>query len=106
MAGKDAIIESIRAIGEVEKMRENADFILLSVDAPQDLRYQRAIARKSAKDAISWEKFQEQEALEAANQDPTQQNVSACQALADVYLINDGGVEQLWKQIEDKVIGL
>lgn len=106
MSGKDAIIESIRAIGEVEKMRENADFILLSVDAPQDLRYQRAIARKSAKDAISWEKFQEQEALEAANHDPTQQNVSACQALADVYLINDGGVEQLWMQIEDKVIGL
>lgn len=68
--GKNAIIESIRALGEVEILKKKSDFLLLSVDADQKLRYERAIRRNSSKDQITWEHFQEQEALEAENQDP------------------------------------
>lgn len=102
--GGDAIIESIRTLWEVEKMRENSDFILLSVDADQQLRYQRALARKSTKDNISREKFCEQEALEADNQDPTKWNIKACQALADVHLTNNGDYTDLYRQIELKIL--
>ncbi|MBQ9554096.1 hypothetical protein IJU97_03975 [bacterium] len=51
-------------------MKKQPDFILLSVDADQKVRYERALSRNSEKDHISFEKFQEQEALEASNQDP------------------------------------
>lgn len=97
--GKDAVIESVRTLGEVEKMRENPDFILLSVDADQQLRYQRALLRKSEKDAITREKFQEQEALEAENKDLTKANITACQQLADRHLYNNGNIKELYDQL-------
>lgn len=100
VTGKDAIIESVRTVGEIERMRANADFLLLSVDANQELRYQRALKRGSTKDNISREKFQEQEALEADNQDTTKGNIKACQHLADIHLENNGTREELYAQID------
>lgn len=102
-AGKNAIIESLRAVWEVQALRGKSDFVLFAVDAPQELRYQRAILRNSAKDQISWEKFQQQELLESENQDPNLQNISACQKMADVVLENDGTLEELWSQIDEKI---
>lgn len=99
-AGKPAIIESIRALGELETLKKKADFLLLSIDADQRLRYERALLRNSEKDQVSWEKFQEQEALEADNQDPAKQNVPACQKLADIQIDNNGSLEQLYEQID------
>lgn len=97
--GKNTIIESLRTVWEVQKLKEKSDFLLLSVDASQKVRYERALLRNSAKDQISREKFQEQEALEAHNQDPTQGNILACQSLADVHLDNNGTFEALYQQI-------
>lgn len=105
-AGKDAIIESLRAIGEVASLKKKSDFLLLSVEADQRLRYGRALLRNSEKDQVSWEKFQEQEALEANNQDPAMQNVPACQALADIHLDNNGSLEALYEQIDRLAINL
>ena len=59
-----------------------------------------ALLRNSEKDQVSREKFQEQEALEADNQDPAKQNVPACQKLADIHLDNNGSLEELYKQID------
>lgn len=101
--GKPAIIESIRALGELEILKKKADFLLLSIDADQRLRYERALLRNSEKDQVSREKFQEQEALETDNQDPAKQNVPACQKLADIHLDNNGSLEQLYEQI-DRVV--
>ena len=100
-SGKDAIIESIRAIGEVESLKKNSDFILLAVNANQKLRFERAIARKSASDFVSFEKFQEQERLESENSDPTKQNINACIKLADFIVNNDWNIENLHKQLDE-----
>ena len=101
--GQDAIIESIRTVGEVEALKKKSDFLLLSVDADQRLRYERAIKRNSAKDQITWEHFQEQEALEANNTDPNKGNILACQKLADIQFDNNGSLEELYEQI-DRVV--
>ena len=98
--GQNAIIESIRTIGEVEALKKKSDFLLLSVDADQRLRYERAIKRNSAKDQITWEHFQEQEALEANNTDPNKGNILACQKLADIQFDNNGSLEELYEQID------
>ena len=102
-AGKPAIIESIRALGELETLKKKADFLLLSIDADQRLRYERALLRNSEKDQVSREKFQEQEVLEADNQDPAKQNVPACQKLADIQIDNNGSLEELYEQIQKKL---
>ena len=98
--GQNAIIESIRALWEVEKLKENTDFILLSIDADQRTRYERALLRKSEKDQISWEQFLEQERLEAENSDPSKQNIIACQKLADIQLNNNWTEEELYLELE------
>lgn len=99
--GNDAIIESIRAIWEVESLKKNSDFILLAVNADQKTRYERAIARKSESDFVSFEKFQEQEALENINTDPSKQNISACTNMANYVVNNDWNLEELHKQLDE-----
>ena len=39
--GKNAVIESIRAIGEVNALRSKGNFYLFAVDADREVRYQR-----------------------------------------------------------------
>ena len=97
--GKDAIIESIRTIWEVESLKANTDFILLAVNADQKSRFERAIARKSASDFVTFEKFQEQERLESENSDPSKQNINSCIAMADYIINNDGSIEDLHAQL-------
>lgn len=87
----------------MEALKKKSDFLLLSVDADQRLRYERAIKRNSVKDQITWEHFQEQEALEANNTDPNKGNILACQKLADIQLDNNGSLEELYEQI-DRVV--
>ena len=76
-------------------------FTLLAVDADQKIRYDRAIGRGSSTDKVSFEKFQEQEAVEMTSTDPTKQNLGRCMELADVRLVNDGTVEEFHAQIDD-----
>ena len=100
---ENAIIESIRTVWEVELLKKQPDFILLSVDADQKVRYERALSRNSEKDHISFEKFQEQEALEASNQDPNKWNILACQKLADISLENDGDTALLFSRLDESL---
>ena len=100
-SGKDAIIESVRAIWEVESLKKNSDFILLAVDADQKLRFERATARKSASDFVSFEKFKEQEELENKNPDTSKQNILACINMADFIVNNDWNIEDLHKQLDE-----
>ena len=98
---KNAIIESIRTVWEVQLLKKQPNFILLSVSADQKLRYERAVQRNSEKDHVNFEKFKEQEDLEAANQDINKGNILACQALADIQLENNGTADILYKKIDE-----
>jgi dephospho-CoA kinase len=99
--GKDAIIESIRAVGEVEALKSYQNFLLLAVDADQSLRYERAITRGSESDHVSFEKFQAQETAEMNNTDPTQQNVAKCMEMADFTVYNNGEMSALYQQVDE-----
>ncbi len=100
---KNAIIESVRTVWEVELLRKKDNFILLSVDAEQELRYKRAVERNSTKDHISFEKFKEQEALEASNEDINKWNIKACQKLADIEIQNNWNMKELYESIENMI---
>ncbi len=95
------VIESIRAIGEAEMLKQKENFTLLGLDAPIKLRYQRIVERGSSTDNVTFEEFVKQEESEMDNEDPTHMNLKGCLALADYVIINDGSVEQLHKRIEE-----
>jgi len=45
LQNKPAVIESIRTLGEIETIRQHPDIVLLGVDAPRQLRYERIVLR-------------------------------------------------------------
>lgn len=97
--GGDAVIESLRAIGEVKKLKEFGDFYLFSVDAEPFLRYERIQKRASETDKISYAKFLSNESREMKSDDYTKQNLSACTILADYKFENNGSIENLNEKV-------
>ena len=99
--GQNAILESIRAVGEVDLLREKGHFFLFSVDADPKTRYSRICSRANETDHIGYEKFLSDEQREFANEDPTQGNIKRCMELADFTFDNNGTLDQLKKQIDE-----
>lgn len=91
----DCIIESLRAIGEINVLKEQEGFVLLAVDANQGIRYVRSQSRKSETDKVSFEKFKKDEEKEMFSMDPNKQNLSECIKLADFKIENNGTLEEL-----------
>ncbi|MFC1614193.1 AAA family ATPase [Gemmatimonadota bacterium] len=95
-----AVVVSIRNPGEVEVLRRKQDFILVGVDAPLELRFERARARGRPEDPSSLEKFVAQERAELAGS-AHQQQLDACFAMSDRVLVNDGSLEDLYRKVEE-----
>lgn len=100
-SGKNTIIESIRAIGEVEALKGKENFYFFAIDADPKIRYERVVIRGSETDKISYEEFISNEQREMTNTDPTKQNIGKCMQLADHVFTNDGTLEELNTQIEE-----
>jgi dephospho-CoA kinase len=101
---KDAIIESIRTLGEAESLRNKGKFILLSIDADIKERYERIKKRASSTDNISFEDFKKQEEVEYSNPDVNKQNISACMKVSDYTIKNDSTKEELYLKIDELLL--
>ena len=99
MDGGNAVIESIRTVGEAEALKERGG-TLLAVDADERTRYTRICGRGSTHDNVTFEEFQAQEAREMHSDDPNKQNISAVIRMADVMIENNGTLAELHATIE------
>ncbi|HEX2792496.1 MAG TPA: AAA family ATPase [Candidatus Paceibacterota bacterium] len=97
--GGDALIESVRAIGEAEFLRANGAF-LLAVDADRKLRYERIHARGSSTDHVDFDTWVAQEEKELASTEPNEMNVIGVMHVADYRIENDGSLEELHEKVE------
>lgn len=97
--GRNCVIESIRTPGEVVSLKSKGNFILLAVDANDEIRYQRIQTRNSETDQVSLETFRQNEAREMDSQDPNKQNLRKCIEVADYTLRNDEDIEDLTKNV-------
>lgn len=97
--GKDAVIESIRTVGEVQELRKKG-MLLLSVDADPQIRYSRVQFRKTETDNVSFETFMEHELRESEGDDPGKQNLRHTVKLADYHVTNDGSIDDLKMQVD------
>jgi dephospho-CoA kinase len=98
--GENAIIESLRAVGEIEILRKKGKFILLAIDADSKIRYERISQRGTTTDSISFEKFIADEEKEMESDDPNKQNLKKCIEMADFKIENNGTIEELNSKIE------
>lgn len=81
-------ITSIRHPDEINELRKRNDFILINVDAPRQMRFERMRKRNRPGDPETLEKFIELEKRESQNGGSGQQ-LSKCAEMADVNFIND-----------------
>lgn len=101
--GRNSIIESIRTPGEVEYLKKQGDFLLIAVDADPKIRYDRIVLRGSTTDKVSYETFLANEKREFTSTDPNKQNLSVCIDNADIVLNNNGSIDELIKQLIEKI---
>lgn len=94
-----AVIDSIRNPREVETLRAQKGFILLAIDAPADVRYQRVKARGRKESAATLEEFIQKEAEEMTTAEIGQQ-LQTCLAMAEAKIINDGTIQDLHQKLE------
>ncbi|MDR2426641.1 MAG: dephospho-CoA kinase [Endomicrobium sp.] len=88
MEDKNYCITSIRHPDEVNELRKRKDFILINVDAPKNIRFERMRKRKRTGDPETFEKFIEFEKRESQNEG-TGQQLTKCAKIADMIFIND-----------------
>ncbi|MDR1696027.1 MAG: AAA family ATPase [Endomicrobium sp.] len=102
-------ITSIRHPDEVSELKKRKDFILINVDAPQSVRFERMKKRKRPGDPETLEKFIELEKKESQPSGSGQQ-LTKTAGMADMTFINDygsldelqAGIDKLLKQISEK----
>ena len=93
------VVDSIRSPFEVEELRKNRDFILVGVDAPIELRFERLLKRDRLGDAKTLVDFKLQEEMENLKDD-TNQQLDKCLEMADKIIVNDGELEDIHKKID------
>lgn len=98
--GRNAIIESIRTLGEIDALSQKAHFQLWAVDADPKIRYQRAVIRNSETDHVDYETFIANEQREMTSTDPNKQNLSECIRRANAVLYNNGTMDELFAQTD------
>lgn len=95
----NSVIDSIRNLSEVEYLRTQEGFILLAIDAPVELRYERVKARGRNESASTLEKFIAKEE-EEMRQGERGQQLKACMNAADYRVTNEGSLEDFFKKLE------
>jgi dephospho-CoA kinase len=94
-------ITSIRHPSEVQELKSKKSFILINVDAPQKVRFQRMLKRKRHGDPQTIEKFIELEKKESQSSGSGQQLLKTAE-LADIIFINDfDEIEILERKIDE-----
>lgn len=98
------IINGFRNLAEVKYFRnlKNKKFVLIGIDAPQKLRFERGLRRKRIADSEIFEEFvkRDERSMGARNVDYTQ-NIKACIDQADKIIINDGSIKELDQKIDN-----
>jgi dephospho-CoA kinase len=94
-----SVVDSIRNPEEIKELRKNKDFILVGVDAPVEIRFERAKKRgrnESAKTLSEFKTVEQKENLK----NPANQQLDNCLKLTDKMLLNDGSLKKLHKKID------
>jgi len=95
----NTVVDSIRNPHEVEYLRTHNDFILLAIDAPVEIRFERAKKRGREESVSSLQEFIAKEAEEMTNRQ-TGQQLKNCIQLADFKIQNDSTLENLYEKLE------
>ena len=99
----NAVIESLRAVGEVEYLKAQRIF-LIGVDAEQRIRYERVARQDDELAHMSFEDFQAMEEHERSATEEWDMNVFEVVKRADVCIINNGLLEEVHAAVDQALV--
>lgn len=100
---KKAAITAIRTPEEVQFFRQHLpNFKMIFVDADPEVRYERAVARGTEKDKVDKAEFMRVEKKETTG-DNTHMNHNLVRQASDYVIMNDKGLDELHKKIDEIV---
>jgi dephospho-CoA kinase len=100
-----SVVDSIRGPAEVAVLRRAPGFVLLGIDAPIALRFERSRQRARLGDGATLEEFAAKEARENAATESGQQ-ILKTMALADRTVVNDGTLADLAGRLHEALASL
>jgi dephospho-CoA kinase len=95
----NAVVDSIRNSREAAFLKKQKGFLLLGIDAPAALRFERVKQRGRDESAATFEEFSAKEKEEMASSQ-TGQQLAACMKMADLIILNDGTLDDFHKKLE------
>ena len=99
------ILSGLRAIDEVLTFKKLGG-VVVTITAPLDKRYGLAKLRGRIGDDVSLDDFIKIEEQEMSSADRNSQNVKAVVEMADIVIVNDGTLEDLYKKCDEVMDGL
>jgi len=103
---KNYVVDSIRHPMEVKVLRRRKDFVLLRVEAPQKLRFERLKRRGREKDPKTFEEFLRLERLEAKSHIREDQQLHQTLRMADRVVVNHGPLAALDAKLRQLFVAL
>lgn len=101
------VIDSIRNPREIDFLREKYDMKVISIDADQQIRYERFIKRKTNSELMTFEEFKNLDDKELyGSGGKHSQRVADCMKMADFKIENVGSVEELEKRVDQALEAL
>jgi dephospho-CoA kinase len=98
MGAHNVVFDSVRNMQEIIHLK-NHGAVLIGVDAPVELRYERIKERKKDTDGVDFETFKEQDQRENDGSSYGQ-NIGECLKLCDQLIQNTVSVEVLGRQVD------
>ncbi|MCB0308556.1 MAG: AAA family ATPase [Bdellovibrionales bacterium] len=96
------VIDSIRHPEEIRLLKSTDTFLLIGIDAPPKIRFERAMKRGRNESVKTLEEFQLMENRENSS-DVSGQQLDKCLSLADIILQNAGSMEELAKKVASTI---
>lgn len=96
--GKNCVVVSIRNPAEAKALMQKEDFVLVAIDAPAQVRFERMKARGREEDPKTFEEFLALENKENAGGE--KQSISETMKMADYSIDASGSIEDEEKEVE------
>lgn len=103
---EDVAIAGIRQPGEIKFLKTKPDFLLIAVDAPIELRFERMRERAREGDPQTIEELAEKEKKEMESEGKNVQKIHECMEMADYKIVNNGSFEELHKEVDNAIKGV
>jgi len=97
------VVTGLRQPGEIEYLKNQGNFVMIAIDAPIELRFERMAERKRPGDAETLEAMRDKEQKEMQSTGKNSQKIHECIKMANYTITNEGSFEELYQKVDQLI---